>query len=172
MLASYPEIVLKYACDPVVGIPSRHKYLPSLSDLKLELEMAAATVQRDRDRAATPLLPRPEKRPQPLESEAERLARLDVEYRDCYWGPDEDIQPGDVVAGVRSKDGGVWKMRAMAPEEKASRPKLRYSDWYKARYSQAMPTNTNKSRQGIRTPPENETRTSAAELEEEPNPFL
>ena len=162
LFASYSEVVLKYACNPVSGIPSRFKFLPTIAELKTELGNAAATIERDRERAATPprvFLPKP---PQRLESEAERLARLDVEYKDCYWGSDEDIQPGDRVAGIRSKGAGSWQLKTMTPEDREARPKLRYSDWYKAK--------------SISIPSCETVMTSNADLgskvEDEVNPFL
>jgi hypothetical protein len=57
MLASYPEIVVERVCDPLRGLPSKSKFLPSIAEIRevCEREMIwhDAVERRERERRHT-----------------------------------------------------------------------------------------------------------------------
>jgi hypothetical protein len=57
MLSSYPEVVVERVCDPIRGLPSKNKFLPSIAEIRetCEREMVwhDAVDKRERERAHT-----------------------------------------------------------------------------------------------------------------------
>jgi hypothetical protein len=49
VLAQYPEQVVRDVTDPIIGLPSRSKWLPTVSEVR---EACEALVQRERDAEA------------------------------------------------------------------------------------------------------------------------
>jgi hypothetical protein len=56
-LAQYPEAVVRQICDPVRGLPSEDKWLPSIAEIRVTCERAMAPrraeERRERERAHT-----------------------------------------------------------------------------------------------------------------------
>lgn len=145
----YPERVVKRVCDPVYGAPSKFKFLPTLAELKQALEEAAGEVLKE------------ERREELLAQQSTYRPRIeppraieDDEETSCYWGPLEDIQPGDRLNFLRTDekeayirrvtgrehrvygqgehipaDAPRFPLRQMTPEQRASRPKYTKQQW-------------------------------------------
>ena|SRR6266478_1999103 len=70
IMALYPEHIIAAVCSPIYGICTRYKYLPSLMELKEELEKIA---QRDAEREA--ILKRRERQFEERSEREEEVAR-------------------------------------------------------------------------------------------------
>jgi hypothetical protein len=59
-LACYPEPIVRLVCDPVSGLPSQDKWLPSIAEIRVACDrlMAPAHAQERRDRVRSETLAR------------------------------------------------------------------------------------------------------------------
>jgi len=85
ILCQYREETIKEIVNPVSGMPTAFKYLPSLKEIKDYCDNKSSQIEQDKLRAIA----------------HEKLVRTTLgapqEEHPCYKGPIEDVKPGDVL---------------------------------------------------------------------------
>ena len=90
VFCQYRESTLREIVSPISGLPSEFKYLPSIKEINDFCKTKSSEIEQDKLRAIA----------------HEKLVRaqigsprdIDKEIKDpCYWGPIEDVKPGDVL---------------------------------------------------------------------------
>ena len=132
LLASYPEVVVDRVCDPIRGLPAKHKFLPALAEIRAacEVEMVwfDAVERRDRERRHTAEVlappsdkPTAESRARVRQAADELLAELNArgEPRKIDFRPPRS--PGEAEVARRHFEA---RLPELAAEYAASPPKL------------------------------------------------
>lgn len=112
LFCEYPELVVKSVCNPVVGLPSKTQFLPTLATLKEALEVAALSQQKTERLKA---LPRPARlRTTPIDLSPGVWANVFVPSTDRrYQALCEKAKTADLKAYRYGKDtaqerDGIW----------------------------------------------------------------
>jgi len=87
VLEIYPEAVLAVVCSSAFGVAAKQDFFPTLNQLRKSCDDAAFELsERDRRMGASRRKPAP---------------RTKENFSDCYTGPIENIQPGDILHSTR-----------------------------------------------------------------------